>query len=76
MGAKKTIVDVMRNSNGNVVAVKFDGNSTYTAADVAIRIADTVGIKNVHAVHPRSRSPYLRSNPDSNLVNNLDNMGN
>ncbi|WP_217517438.1 DUF3892 domain-containing protein [Vibrio metschnikovii] len=71
---KKKIIDATRDNDGNICSVKFAGNSTYTPIDTAIRIAQKGGIKNAHVAKPKLSTPYLRSNPDDNLENNLSNM--
>lgn len=72
--AKKRIIDARADDKGNITAVRFRGNKTFTPLDAAIRMAEQDRISNAHAVRPKGRSPYLRTNPDSSKGNNLDDM--
>ncbi len=73
MGQKK-IVDARANSDGNITAVRFGGNSNFTPLNTAIRMADKGQIENAHAVHPKKGGAYLRTNPDRVAKNNLDEL--
>ena len=68
----KKIVDAKADSNGNIIGVLFQGNSSFTPLETAIRMADRGQIENAHAVHPSAGNSYLRSNPDGKIGNNLD----
>jgi hypothetical protein len=70
----KKVVDAQADDDGNISAVRFDGNVTYTPIDRAIDMADRGEIDNAHAVHRKDGSSYLRSNPDAKTSNNLDDM--
>ncbi len=70
----KKIVDAKADNDGNITAVRFQGNSTFTPIEQAINMADRGQIDNAHAVHPKTGDSYLRSNPDSKTNNNLDDM--
>ena len=72
----KKVVDARADEKGNIKSVLFDGNSRFTPIEAAINMADRGEIENAHAVHPKVRDPYLRSNPDSKKGNNLDEMAN
>lgn len=72
---KKKVIDAKVDSQGNVSSVRLSGNKTFTPLRTAINMADRGEIQNAHAVHPkRSIKDYLRTNPDSDKTNNLDEM--
>ncbi|MFA0615737.1 DUF3892 domain-containing protein [Vibrio splendidus] len=54
--------------------VRFEGNSSFTALDTAIRMADRGQIENAHTVYAKDKKPDLRTNPDRKKRNNLDEM--
>lgn len=70
----KKVVGAQADKDGNISAVRFDGNVTFTPIDRAIDMADRGEIDNAHAVHPSDGRAYLRTNPDSQTSNNLDDM--
>lgn len=70
----KRIVDVKNNSKGNVAAVRFEGNSTFTPLDTAVRMTEQGQVEHTHVVHPASGQPHLRSNPNGLRRDNLDDM--
>lgn len=72
--AKRKIVDARADSDGNIEAVRFQGNSRFTSADRAIPMADRGEIENTHVVRARDKRPHLRTNPDRSTKNNLDDM--
>ena len=72
-GGKK-IVDARADAKGNIKSVRFEGNSTFTPTETAVRLAQQGKISNAHAVQPKGRDPYLRTNPDDKKGNNLDDM--
>ncbi|HEC73380.1 MAG TPA: DUF3892 domain-containing protein [Methylophaga aminisulfidivorans] len=72
---KKKIIDAKVDSKGNVSSVRLSGNKTFTPIKTAIKMADKDEIENAHAVHPiKAIKDYLRTNPDKNKTNNLDEM--
>lgn len=72
-GGKK-IVDARADAKGNIEAVRFEGNVNFTSQKRAIEMAKAGKVDNAHAVQPKGREPYLRSNPDDKKGNNLDDM--
>lgn len=71
----KKIVDAQNDSNGNVHAVKLEGNSKFTPIDTAIRMAEAGKVDAV-VVSPKSGKKHLRSRPDGQKKNNLDELAN
>ncbi len=69
----KKIVDAKNNPNGNVNAVKLEGNVTFTPIDTAIRMAEDGKVDAV-VVNSRSGKKHLRSKPDRKKKNNLDEL--
>lgn len=71
----KKVIDAKQDSNGNITAVKLSGNTTYTSVETAMKMADRGQIENAHSVRPKTRrKPHLRTNPDRQKGNNLDEM--
>ena len=70
----KKIIDAKQDSKGNITQVRFEGNSSFTSLDVAMRMAERGQIENAHTVRPKDKKPHLRTNPDSRRGNNLDEM--
>jgi len=71
---KKKIVDARADDDGDITAVRFDGNTNFTSVERAIPIADRDGIENAHVVRRRGAKTHLRTNPDGSHKNNLDDM--
>jgi hypothetical protein len=67
------IVDARADDKGNIVAVKFQGNTNFTAVERAIPIVAR-GSANAHVVRKSGAKPHLRTNPDGREANNLDEM--
>lgn len=72
--AKKRIVDARAGGDGDITHVRFAGNSRFTPVDRAIPIADRGDIENAHVVRRSNAKPHLRTNPDGQTSNNLDDM--
>ena len=70
----KKIVDTKANRDGDITAVLFQGNVTFTPLPTAIRMAERGQIENAHVSHTGEGRPYLRANPDGRERNNLDYM--
>lgn len=71
----KKVIDAKQDNKGNIIAVKLSGNSSFTPLDTAMKMADKGLIDNAHTVRPKTGTkPHLRTNPDSNKGNNLDEM--
>ena len=76
MAKSKKVVDAKADKNGNITAVKIEGNKSFTAIQTAIKMANNSQLSNVIAVHPKNKPAYLRSKPDGKKSNNLDQMAN
>lgn len=72
--SRKKVVDAKADSDGDITAVRFQGNTGFTPLKTAIKMVERGDVEGVHVVHPKGREPYLRSNPDSKKGNNLDDM--
>ena len=70
----KKIVDAQMDDDGDITAVRFAGNFTFTPLDTAIRMADRGQIENAHVSHTGTGRPYLRTNPNGKEQDNLDFM--
>ena len=70
----KKIVDARADSDGDITAIRFEGNKNFTPLDTAIRMAERGQIENTHVSHTGEGRPYLRTNPDGREKNNLDYM--
>lgn len=73
MADKKKIVGAKSDSEGNITAVKIEGNKTFTPLERAMRMADQEKIDAV-AVRPTKAKPHLRTRPDGDKKNNLDTL--
>lgn len=71
---KRRIIDAKADSDGDITAVKFAGNSNFTNLDTAIGIAKRGDIENAHVSRTGQGREYLRTNPDGAECNNLDFM--
>ncbi|MCY4007153.1 MAG: DUF3892 domain-containing protein [Rhodobacteraceae bacterium] len=74
MSEKKKIIDSRADSDGNIIQVKFEGNINFTDIERAIEMADNDKISNAHVVRRKGKKPFLRTNPNSSIKDNLDNM--
>lgn len=76
MANKKQIIDAKADKDGDIIAVKFKGNSSFTSSDTAISMAKKGQIDNAHVSHTGrgDDKEYLRTDPDGKKGNNLDTM--
>lgn len=74
MSSKRKVVDARQDSKGNISHVKLEGNQNFTPKDKAIEMTKKAQLENVHIVTKTDGSQYLRTNPDSKIQNNLDEM--
>lgn len=74
MSQLRKVIDARQDQNGNISHVLLNGNQNYTPISKAVEMATQGKIENAHAVHPKGRDAYLRSNPDNQSNNNLDSM--
>ena len=71
----KKVIDEKQDNKGNITAVQLSGNSSFTPIETAMKMADRGQIDNAHTVRPKNGTkPYLRTNPDNQKGNNLDDM--
>ena len=73
MTDKRKIVDARADEQGNIEAVRIEGNSTFTSLETAIRMTEQGKVDAV-VVNPKDGDKYLRTRPDGNTGNNLDEM--
>jgi len=73
MPKKKKIVDAKADSKGNIIAVKIQGNTTFTPLETAIRMTEQ-GLIDAVVVKPKGRRKHLRTRPNSKNTDNLDDM--
>ena len=71
---KKRIIGAKSDSNSRTKSVKLSGNKNYTPAETAIIMAERGQIKGTHVVRPQCGNPYLRTNPDGRVGNNIDTL--
>jgi hypothetical protein len=74
MKKQRKVVDAHADKRGIIKSVKIQGNKSFTPLKVAIKLAERNELSNVIAVHPKNGNTYLRSKPDSNKNNNLDDL--
>lgn len=70
----KTIIDAVNDTEGNIKAVRFEGNATFTDLKTAIRMAERGEIERVHVVRRMDANTHLRTNRDKSQANNLDEL--
>lgn len=70
----KKIIDAKNDKKGNVEAVRFSGNKSFTPVKQAIQMAKRGEIDNAIAVDPKNAKEHLRTKPDNRRGNNLDEM--
>ncbi|HET7580185.1 MAG TPA: DUF3892 domain-containing protein [Bacillales bacterium] len=75
MVPKKEIVAVRKNGDGDIQEVQFNDGSTASVAQ-AIQMAEEDLIANVNTGATRGENSHktLRSDPDGDPTNNLDNL--
>jgi len=71
-GLNLKIEKVKKNAAGDITDVMINGN--IYSVDEAIMLARDKKIEGVNVAKARSGREYLRSNPDGNEANNLDNL--
>lgn len=71
---KRTIVDARADKEGDISHVKFKGNVNFTPVATAISMAERGEIEGAHVVNRTGAKKHLRSNPDGEKANNLDDM--
>lgn len=71
---RRRIVRTRQDSDGDITAVLFDENQRFTSVERAIPIARRGEIERVHVVDREGAKPHLRTNPDGQIGNNLDEM--
>ena len=70
----RAIVDARADKDGKTTHVKLEGNSIFIPVSRAIPMADRGEIANTHVVRPAELEPYLRTNRDGDLANNIDTL--
>ena len=68
----KKVVDAQADSDGDITAIRLEGNTTFTPLDTAIRMAERGQIENAHVAHTGAGRAYLRTNPNGKEKDNLD----
>ncbi len=73
MSDKRKIVDVKNDEEGNVAAVKLEGNTTFTSIETAITMTEQGKVDAV-VINPKKGKKHIRSRPDGKKGNNLDQL--
>ncbi|MDE0317752.1 MAG: DUF3892 domain-containing protein [Candidatus Poribacteria bacterium] len=68
----KRVVDAQADSDGDITAIRLEGNTIFTPLNTAIRMAERGQIENVHVAHTGAGRAYLRTNPNGKEKDNLD----
>ncbi|MDX2369169.1 MAG: DUF3892 domain-containing protein [Colwellia sp.] len=74
MTGKRKIVAAKADSNGNISAVKLDGNSNFTSIDTAKRMTQNGQIDAVYVEATRNTVDHIRQRPNNIECDNLDDM--
>ena len=72
--APRKVVDARADEEGDITHVKLEGNQRFTPIEKAMEMADQGEISNAHTVRRSNAKPHLRTNPDRETSNNLDDM--
>lgn len=70
MNGKQKIVKVRKDDEGNITNVMLEDGTVYTIEEAI----NSGQIEGVNVVRSKSGSQYIRSLPDGNPDNNLDNL--
>ena len=70
----KKIVGARENNEGDITAVKLEGNSTFTPIDRAIDMTKRGLIDAVHVNASKHAKEHIRTRPDDKTKNNLDEL--
>ena len=70
----KKVIGANSDSKGRTTSVRLSGKATDTPINTAIRMADRGQIDGAHVVRPCNADPYLRTNPDGQVGNNIDTL--
>lgn len=73
MKDKRKIEDARQDKDGNISAVRIEGNQNFTSLDKAIEMTDKGEVDAV-VVTRRDGSQHLRTRPDDKTGNNLDEL--
>jgi len=74
MADGRKVVDARADAKGNITQVRIEGNQNFTSLETAMRMADKGELSNAHSVRPSGAKDHLRTNPDRQKANNLDDM--
>ena len=74
MANQKKVVAVKKDEKGRISAVRFEENKNFTSLETAIRIAERNEIENIHVLTRKDRKKWLRSNPNKEKKDNLQEL--
>lgn len=72
MGRK--IIDAREGKNGNIEAVKFEGNTNFTNTEKAIEMTKNGKVDGANVSISKNGNEYLRTNPNGKTNDNLDTL--
>ena len=74
MTDKRKITDAKADKNGNISAVKLEGNSNFTSIKTAQKMTLDGKIDAVYVGGNQKTKPYIRQRPNNKECDNLDDM--
>jgi hypothetical protein len=70
----RKVIDAKEDKNGNISAVLLEGNTNFTNAITAKKMAKNKQIDLVYVKASKNANDYIRQKPDRKKSNNLDDM--
>ncbi|MEQ8333341.1 DUF3892 domain-containing protein [Nisaea sp.] len=74
MAKERKVINARADAEGDITHVLLEGNQRFTSVGEAMRMADAGQLSNAHTVRRQNAKPHLRTNPDGQKRNNLDDM--
>lgn len=73
MDNKSKVVKVKKNNDGDITDIMLDNGNVYSIDEAIMMVKDDL-VEGVNVGKARNGREYLRSNPNDNEDDNLDNM--
>ncbi|MFB0980189.1 MAG: DUF3892 domain-containing protein [Alteromonadaceae bacterium] len=74
MTGKRRIVGAVADNNGNISAVRLEGNTNLTSISTALRMTQNGQIDAVYVGGNSNTIPHIRQRPNNRQSDNLDDM--
>lgn len=70
----KKIIDAREDKNGNIGAIRFEGNTNFTKLDKAIEMTKAKRVDGANVSTSKNGNEYIRTNPNGSVKDNLDTL--